>query len=258
MRHGAQSVSPPFNWIIAGALLLTTGFPFSIYAAPERLTYVDLVRRLTNLEHLATLPAPGEQCRQWSSWDRRSQYDAASGRYVDWDANGDGDGIIRKEGDELVFAEIAGPGVIWRIWSALAKEGHVKIYLDGAAEPAVDLPFIGYFNLQNEPFTYPALVHETARGQNCYVPIPFQKSCKITATGDWGRYYHFTYTTHPKGTALPTFSRELSAAQKRALDRANTALLGCSHGSLVRRPNLQRIENQVTVAPGQTATVCEL
>lgn len=259
MRHRLQSVSPPLTWIIAGVFLLTVVPPLSTYAAPpKQLTYVDLARRLTNLEHLATLPAPGEQGKQWSSWDRRSQYDTASGRYVDWAANGDGTGIIRKEGDELVFAEIAGPGVIWRIWSALAKEGHVKIYLDGAAEPAVDLPFIGYFNLENEPFTYPALVHETARGQNCYVPIPFQTSCKITASGDWGRYYHFTYTTYPEGTILPTFSRELSAAQRRALDRVNTALLGCSHGSLVRRPNLQRVEKQVTVAPGQTATVCEL
>ncbi len=195
--------------------------------ATEKLTYVDLIGRLTDMEYLATLPQPGEKCMQWSSWDRRSKYDEASGKYIDWDANGDGGGIIRKEGDELVFAEMEGPGVIWRIWSALPKEGHVKIYLDGASEPAVDLPFIGYFNRENEPFVYPALVHEAARGQNCYVPIPFQKSCKITAQGDWGAYYHFTYTVYPQGTVLPTFKRQLSPAEKDALAKADDILSHC-------------------------------
>ncbi|UCG59643.1 MAG: DUF2961 domain-containing protein [Phycisphaerales bacterium] len=192
--------------------------------AGRRLTYIDLVKRLTDLEYVAALPAPGETCQQWSSYDRRSKYDEASGKYVDWSANGDGNGIIRKEGNELVFAEMEGPGVIWRIWSALAKEGHVKIYLDGAEKAVVDLPFAGYFNRKNEPFTRPALVHETARGMNCYVPIPYQKSCKITAEGDWGAYFHFTYTTYPEGTELPTFNRRLSAAESKALDEANKIL----------------------------------
>ncbi|MBN2591944.1 MAG: hypothetical protein JXA81_00445, partial [Sedimentisphaerales bacterium] len=136
-------------------------------SAAERFTYVDLVNRLIDLEHLATMPAAGEKCAQWSSYDRRSKYDSISGKYIDWSANGDGDGFIRKEGDVQVFAEIEGPAVIWRIWSALAGEGHVKIYLDGNEQPAVDLPFDGYFNCKNEPFTRPALVHTTARGRNC-------------------------------------------------------------------------------------------
>ena len=227
--------------------------------AAETLNYVDLVNRLTDLEHLATLPAPGEKCEQWSSYDRRSKYDESTGKYINWAANGDGTGIIRKDGDELVFAEMEGPGVIWRIWSALAKEGHVKIYLDGAEEPAVDLPFIGYFNRENEPFTYPALVHMTARGQNCYVPIPYQKSCKIVATGDWGRYFHFTYTTYPKGTILPTFNRELSAAESAALDRANETLTRCGPRPVPKRAGEVTIEQEpVTVAPGATATIARL
>ncbi len=112
-----------------------------VLAAEPALTYIDLVHRLTDLEHLATLPAPGEQCAQWSSYDRASQYDAASGKYIKWDSNGDGGCYIRKEGDKFVLAEMEGPGCIWRIWSATPGKGHVRIYLDGANEPAVDLPF---------------------------------------------------------------------------------------------------------------------
>ena len=88
-----------------------------------------------------------------------------------------------------------GPGCIWRIWSAAPKEGHVRIYLDGACEPAVDLPFVGYFDRKNEPFTRPAIVHTVANGWNNYTPIPYQKACKIVADPGWGAYYHFTYGT---------------------------------------------------------------
>ena len=227
--------------------------------AAERLTYVDLVGRLTDLEHLATLPAPGEKCVQWSSYDRRSKYDSASGKYIDWSANGDGGGIIRKEGDRQVFAEIEGPAVIWRIWSALANQGHVKIYLDGNEQPAVDLPFDGYFNCKNEPCTRPALVHTTARGRNNYVPIPFQKSCKIIGEEKWGAYYHFTYTKYPEGTVLPTFSRELSADESKALDKANEILTQSGVNPAGRRRGEVTIEAEpVTVAPGATATVARL
>jgi hypothetical protein len=227
-----------------------------VYAAGgEKLTYVDLISRLTDLERLATLPVPGEKCQQWSSYDRRSKYDKATGEYVGWFANGDGGGIIRKEGNQSVFAEMEGPGVIWRIWSALAKDGHVRIYLDGAAEPAVDLPFLGYFNRQYEPFTRPALVHETARGQNCYVPIPYQKSCKITAEGDWGAYYHFTYTTYPKGTIVPTFKRQLSPSESKALDKANELLTRSQTTPIYRGRGETSLMTVVKVVANSTATV---
>jgi hypothetical protein len=193
-------------------------------AAADQYGYVDLVRKLTDLEGLAVLPAPGEECRQWSSYDRASRYDEDTGKYVDWGANGDGNGFIRVEGESQVFAEMEGPGCIWRIWSALAEAGHVRIYLDGAPEPAVDLPFIGYFDRKNAPFTYPSLVHNASGGQNCYVPIPYRKSCKVVADGGWGQYYHIVYTTYPKGTIIPTFTRHLTGEETAALAAADEFL----------------------------------
>jgi len=195
--------------------------------AGETLTYVDLVQRLTDLERLAVLPDAGERCAQWSSYDRASKYDTTTGKYVAWDANGDGDGFIRKEGNQIVMAEMEGPGCIWRIWSAAPKDGHVRIYLDGASEPPVDLPFLGYFDGKNEPFTRPALVHTVAMGWNNYTPIPYQKSCKIVADPNWGQYFQFVYTTYPKGTQVPTFKRQLTAAENAALDAADQTLSHC-------------------------------
>jgi len=204
---------------VIGALAATAG-------AQDKFTYVDLARRLTDLERLAVLPAPGDTCAQWSSYDRGSKYDEAAGKYVKWDAKGDGGGIIRKEGETSVMAEMEGPGCIWRIWSAKADAGHVKIYLDGAAEPAVDLPFAGYFDGKTPPFVYPSLVHVTGRGLNNYVPIPYQKSCKIVAEKGWGNYFHFGYETFPKGTVVPTFRMALAIDETAALKAADVYLSG--------------------------------
>ncbi len=200
---------------------------FSATPTNSVLTYVDLVHRLTDLEHLATLPAPGETTAQFSSYDRASRYDEATGKYIHWDANGDGSGFIRKEGDKFVFAEMNGPGCIWRIWSAAPKAGHVRIYLDGDTNPAVDLPFADYFSGKQAPFTRPALVNTVSKGCNNYTPIPYQKSCKIVADPGWGNYFHFGYTTFPPGTQVPTFKRELSPTENAALDQANAILSHC-------------------------------
>ena len=228
LHQGWENLKERFMGMKRLALLLVLGMATSPLAtAQQKLTYVDLVQRLTDLEHLATLPEPGEATTQWSSYDRASRYDAATGKYLGWDANGDGGGIIRKEAGQLVFAEMEGPGCIWRIWSATPKAGRVRIYLDGAKEPAVDLPFLSYFDRKNEPFTRPALVHTVAMGWNNYTPIPYQKSCRIVAEEGWGQYYQFVYTTFAKGTQVPTFKRELSAVENAALDAANQRLSRC-------------------------------
>ncbi|MCC6445641.1 MAG: DUF2961 domain-containing protein [Armatimonadetes bacterium] len=237
-------------------LLWTIALPLS---AAERLTYIDLVRSLTDLESLAKLPLPGEKGLQWSSYDRASRYDEATGKYIAWDANGDGGGIIRREGSQVVMAEMEGPGCIRRIWSAAPRSGHVKIYLDGATEPAVDLPFSGYFDLKNAPFIYPSLVHNASSGMNCYVPIPYRKSCRIVAEGDWGDYYHFTYTTYPEGTVLPTFRRDLSARETAALAAADKTLSeGLGEDPAGSRKGEVTLSKVVRVSAGKAAVVARL
>jgi len=119
----------------------------------EPLSYADLVDRLTNFERLAELPAAGEKLMQWSSYDRSSRYDEASGEYTGWSHNADGGGIIRTEEGKQVLGEMQGPGVIWRIWSAKPDQGHVRIYLDGKETPAIDLPFTHFFDGKHAPLT---------------------------------------------------------------------------------------------------------
>jgi hypothetical protein len=226
------------------------GCSVSVVFAAERLTYADLARRLVDLEHLATLPEPGERTIQWSSYDRASRYDEATGRYVGWDANADGHGILRREGNLQVLAEMKGPGVIWRMWSATPREGHVRIYLDDESEPVLDLPFVAYFDGRHAPFTRTALVHRVAMGWNNYTPIPFRKSCKIVAEDGWGDYYHFTCTLFPEGTELPTFRPELAPEDAAALDEVDRLLQQC--GPRTPREEIGRDTFEGTLGPGDS------
>jgi hypothetical protein len=198
----------------------------------QTLTYPDLVDRLYDMQHLATPPGPGEKGELASSYDRHSKYDPATGKYVAWGANGDGnfggDDLRPMEGDKVVLMDVKGPGCIWRTWSATPDKGHVRIYLDGATQPAVDLPFTGYFDRKNSPFTREQIVYQTkANGFDNFTPIPFQKSCKILADQDWGNYFHFNYTRFSPTTKVPTFHLPLSKTDEAALDKANTVFSKC-------------------------------
>jgi hypothetical protein len=223
------------------------------------LSDVDLVNRMIDLERLSVLPAPGETCKQWSSYDRASKYDVASGKYVHWDANEDGKGIIRRENGTDVLAEMEGPGCIWRIWSARALAGHVQIYLDGSETPTVDLPFEKYFSGDTAPFDYPRLSYDLAKkrssGQNLYFPIPYQKSCKIVAENGWGEFYYIDYTSYPAGTKLPTFRAIPSAEAKTALAKVNAYLDGdLGTDPAGRRKGEETVAGEVTIAAGEAST----
>lgn len=225
--------------------------------AQEKLSYVELVGRLTDLSYLAVTPQAGETCSQWSSYDRASKYDEKTDKYVAWDANGDGGGCIREENGQIVMAEMQGPGCIRRIWSAKPELGHVKIYLDGAKQPAVDLPFIGYFDGKNPPFNRKSLCYAAAKGYNCFVPIPYRKSCKIVADKKWGNYFHFTYTTFPKDTALPTFTRKLGARENAALDAADKILSNLGEAPKVRNAKTETKPINVKAASNALVSVIE-
>jgi hypothetical protein len=131
----------------------------------------------------------------------------------------------------------------------------VRIYLDGATEPAVDLPFVGYFDGKNAPFTRSAIVHTVSMGWNNYTPIPYQKSCKIVADPGWGAYYHFNYETFPKGTQVPTFKRGLPSADLAALDQANAVLSNGGFGAGTKRPGEKLWSKAVKAAASKTTAV---
>ena len=228
---------------------------------PKDLKYSDLVYRLTDMRKLATKPKKGETSQMWSSYDRDSKLDSATGKYVDWDANIDGlrPQYIRKEGDNEVLAEMNGPGAIVRIWSASPKEGKVKIYIDGKETPVVNESFIDYFKPSIPAFDFDGLVYQTsARGYNNYVPIPYQKSCKIVAEPGWGQYYQFNYISFLEGTEVEAFDPKLQEAQKSALTEVNDFFDNNLGKSPYKNEDFKTETKEINLPAGEKQTVIKL
>jgi len=175
-------------------------------------TYSDLLEKMSDLRMLAIPPEEGEKGGCFSSYDRRSVYNSTEDRYEDWDANADHNGYIYTEAGGIVVFDMEGPGVIWRIWSALALEGNIRVYIDDMENPAIKMPFRLFFErFYHMEFSsnYPNLTPTLSRGRNRWIPIPFSRRCKIVLEEGWGAYYHITYTKFPQEISLPIYSKEL-------------------------------------------------
>lgn len=204
-------------------------------------TYNDILNKMLDLKALSTPPIPGEVSGCFSSYDRRSRYNKATGLYEEWGANNDGNGYIRKEGNDIVALEIDGPGVIWRVWSANPQAGHIRIFIDGSPSPVLDVPFRNLFERfgaeggQFWPANFPQLLPTLSRGKNRFIPISFSKGCKITFEPEWGMFYHFTYTRFPEGTVLPSYSPMLErAAQMRLAEIDRRLALRNQYGGIAK------------------------
>jgi len=175
-------------------------------------SYEDLLERMTNLSLLAIPPDEGERGGCFSSYDRRSIYKQDEDRYENWDANADHQGFIYSDANGGVALDMEGPGVIWRVWSAMAHEGNICVYIDDMENPAIRMPFRLFFeHFYHMDFisNFPNLMPILSRGRNRWIPIPFNSRCKIVLEEGWGDYYHITYTKFPEGTRLPVYNREL-------------------------------------------------
>lgn len=164
------------------------------------------------------------------------------------------------EDDWIVAFEATGPGVIWRVWSALPGDGHVQVFIDDAPEPVVDMPFRDFFeqfNAEIPPLNFPSLMPTLSRGRNRFIPIPYNSSCKVRLAQGWGAYYHFTYTTLPPGTQLPRFSGTFDHDACIALAVADRTL--AQRGWTLPRSPSDTLDSMTrTVLPGETVLICDL
>ncbi|HID08313.1 MAG TPA: DUF2961 domain-containing protein, partial [Armatimonadetes bacterium] len=220
---------------------------------PRTLTFSDLLRRLVDLRRLPLLE-DGIYCRQFSSYDRASKAPDQPG----WGANKDWGNYIRIEPDgEAVMAEIDGPGCIVRIWSA-NPQGKIRFYLDGSKQP-LEFNFRELFTNKIYPFV-PPLCGFHGAGANSYLPIPFGKSCKVTADKAHGQYYHITYVTFPKSWRVQTFKLPLTADEKRVLNEVLDILNRVGEDPKPRPPDIfvRMMGQEMFIPAGQTVTLALL
>ena len=189
--------------------------------AADPLTQADLLKRLIDLDRLTTPPPVGEKTGMFSSYDRASTIDRY-GKTTKWDANADWGQFIRQDPDGWdVMAEMKGPGVITRIWSA-NPHGQVRFILDDKV--VIDAPFEDLFNGKLAPFAEPLCYRIVENGgKNCYFPIAYARSCKVVIR-ESKSYYQINHVSFPRGTQVETFSPQLDEAARKMLDEVSTAL----------------------------------
>jgi hypothetical protein len=109
--------------------------------------------------------------------------------------NGNADNRPINPGETRTLAEIEGPGKITHIWFTIAHDVPfysrlltLRIYWDGETHPSVECPIGDFFGIGHgvdQPFvSLPIKVSSDGRARNCYWPMPFRKSARITVSND--------------------------------------------------------------------------
>jgi hypothetical protein len=115
-------------------------------------------------------------------------------------------------GETIVLADLEGPGIVTHIWVTVADNEYgwprlarLRVYYDGAKTPSVDAPIGDFFGVGHgyERDLNSLVVRNSSfgRARNCYWPMPFRKSVKITLTNEGKRrmtslYYHVDWQKH--------------------------------------------------------------
>ncbi|MBN1422849.1 MAG: DUF2961 domain-containing protein [Planctomycetes bacterium] len=166
--------------------------------------------------------------------------------------------FIRKEDGGFVIAELEGPGAITRFLMSRPTDGVIEFTFDGEASPRLRRKIPELFEGTHPPFLSP-LVGTEAGGRYSYVPLAFQRSCKIVVQTGVVHFFQINHVRYPDDAAVPTYQDPPSDDFLRQLDEVRTLLR--SAGSDISSYLVSegaRIETQTcrkTLAPGTSITV---
>jgi hypothetical protein len=157
------------------------------------ITFNSLLAEMADLARLTHKPAQPFSVHLASSYDRASITPMASSDTPSgWYANSDWGNYLRVEKNagrtEYVMLDVDGPGAIMRIWSATLG-GVLRIYIDGAAQPALAEDFTKLLSGKISPFL-PPFAGVTAAAGNFDLPIPYRKHIKVTLDGNGPAYFY--------------------------------------------------------------------
>ena len=217
--------------------------------ADERL--VPGIEELYRLDRLAMFRESVEVASV-SSYDRTGgNNDGFGGQYS----------FVRKEKDGLVLADLQGPGVIYRIWTPTPTDDVMEFYFDGETEPRIRVTFRELFMGKHPSFERP-LVGYGAGGFYSYVPLPYEKSCKVFIRAKRIQFYQINYATYPEDMGIESFSAQPTAAQREHLEKAKT-LFGSAGKDISayvtpKGSQVETVTSKVTLEPGKAATLIDV
>lgn len=255
-------------------------FPRMSGRPSQVITVSSLLREMTDLDALATRPAPWFKQAAVTSFSRESLKGGDAwfdnrdvGQYVRTDTNAG-----RKE---HVLADLRGPGTVSRFWSANPDlDAPVRFYFDGESEPRLVMPVPELFSGKSGLFP-PAFSYVSGTGGNLYFPLPYASSLKITVeekAKPIRLYYEIGYRTYEAGAEVETFDPSRKGEWTGALDEAADRLSHPGHAlktgsqrSPAPRPadslgtsapagagealGVETLSYRLTVRPGKTAAI---
>lgn len=129
----------------------------------------------------------------------------ASSSDPNWE-DGNGDARPIAPGATLTLAQLQGPGRIAHIWFTIADDERfygkllvLRMYWDGETNPSVECPINDFFceghGVDMYVDSFPFRVTSDGRARNCYWPMPFHASARITVTNEGkqavGAFYYY-------------------------------------------------------------------
>lgn len=227
------------------ALLISLGSGVAGTVPPpgiERLSRLDFLPRFHDSVRIGMV----------SSYDRSGgNDDGFSGKYS----------VIRREEAGLVIAELQGPGIIYRMWTPTPTDDIVEFYFDGEAAPRLHLKFSDLFSGATAPFLRP-VAGSGLGGYYSYVPIPYERSCKIVIKAARFHFYQINYAAYPESAGIRTFRWPQAELDRSHLARAQQVFeaAGADISSHVVAPG-SRIRKQAfrgELRPGGKLTLVEI
>ena len=112
--------------------------------------------------------------------------------------------LVIQPGETLTIADVAGPGCIQHIWMTPTGKWRntiLRMYWDGEQQPSVECPVGDFFASgwgEYAPLSSLAVCVNPGSAFNCYWPMPFRRSCRMTMENRGEElmtiYYQIDYT----------------------------------------------------------------
>ncbi len=175
---------------------------------------------LFHIVTLALVPAVYGQssCDWFGEVTRVNNYSLK--RISSWDRSGGNyDSRVIDPGQALTLVDEPGPGEISHIWITISspEDYHLKklvlrMYWDGESMPSVEAPVGDFFGLGNgDYFMFQSLPLQvgSAKALNCFFPMPFNQSARVTVTNEGKQkvesfYFNIDMRVYPKPFPVDT------------------------------------------------------
>ena len=101
-----------------------------------------------------------------------------------------------KAGETKTLLDVPSAGIVQRIWMTISDRSpymmrslRLRMYWDGNAKPAVDVPFGDFFVAPAGLKTFQSALFSSPEGRSfeCFIPMPFRKGARITLTNEAGK-----------------------------------------------------------------------